>query len=164
MCVVIKIIINFEEDINRFRCIQQWKTTFLLSIQESLACARASKLSTRNMYIARARCESQPVVGSSCLNTFWSCGRAIGFKFFSLIFDSSVCFSVGIQSARDSVPETLGSNSAFSSGRQLVSFSSRKLFVRSRVSKLTTKMYVCNTCFDPRCSWQVTRSTASWIR
>ena len=41
---------------------------------------------------------------------------------FSLVLDSSVGLSVGIQSAGDSVPETLGSDSAFSRGRQLVSF------------------------------------------
>ena len=36
-------------------CIQQRKTTCLLSIRISLASARASKLTTTNMYIARAR-------------------------------------------------------------------------------------------------------------
>ena len=41
---------------------------------------------------------------------------------FSLILDSSVGWSVGIQSAGDLVSETLGSNPAFSRGRQLVSF------------------------------------------
>ena len=42
---------------------------------------------------------------------------------FSLILDSSVGFSAGIQSAGDLVSETLmGSNPAFSRGRQLVSF------------------------------------------
>ena len=35
----------------------------------------------------------------------------------SLIIDSSVGLSAGIQSAGDSVPETLGSNPAFSKGR-----------------------------------------------
>ena len=32
-------------------CIQQWKTTCLLSIRISLACARASKSTTTNMYV-----------------------------------------------------------------------------------------------------------------
>ena len=42
---------------------------------------------------------------------------------FCLILDSSVGLSVGIQSAGDLVSETLmGSNPAFCSGRQLVSF------------------------------------------
>ena len=42
---------------------------------------------------------------------------------FSLILDSSVDLSAGIQSAGDLVSETLmGSNPAFSRGRQLVSF------------------------------------------
>ena len=63
------------------------------------------KLTTTNMYIARDRCESQPAVGSSGLNARWSWGRAI--KVFSLILHSSVSLSVGIQSAEDSVPETL---------------------------------------------------------
>ena len=40
----------------------------------------------------------------------------------SLILDSSVSLSVGIQSACDLVSETLGSNPAFNRGRQLVSF------------------------------------------
>ena len=41
---------------------------------------------------------------------------------FSLILDSSVSLSAGIHTAEDSVPETLGSNPAFSRGRQLVYF------------------------------------------
>ena len=45
--------------------------TRLLSIRKSLACARISKLTT-NMYIARARCEIQPAMGSSGLNIRWS--------------------------------------------------------------------------------------------
>ena len=53
-------------------CIQQRKTTCLLSIRISLACARASKLTTTNMYIAKARCESQLAVRSSGLNACWS--------------------------------------------------------------------------------------------
>ena len=53
-------------------CIQQRKTTCLLSIKKSLACARASKLTTTNMYIARARCEYQMAVGSGGLNACWS--------------------------------------------------------------------------------------------
>ena len=38
---------------------------------ESLACARASKLTT-DMYISRARCDSQLAVKSNGLNTRWS--------------------------------------------------------------------------------------------
>ena len=53
-------------------CIQQRNTICLLSIWISLACTRASKLTTTNMYIARARCESQLTVGSSGLNALWS--------------------------------------------------------------------------------------------
>ena len=46
----------------------------------------------------------------------------VEFKFFSLILDSSVGLSAGIQSAGDLIPDNLGSNPAFSRGRQLVSF------------------------------------------
>ena len=53
-------------------CIQQRKTTCLLSIRKSLACARASKLTTTSMYIASARCECQMAVGSGGLNACWS--------------------------------------------------------------------------------------------
>ena len=53
-------------------CLQQRKTTCLLSIWISLACARASKLTTTNVYIARARCECQMAVGSGGLNAYWS--------------------------------------------------------------------------------------------
>ena len=45
--------------------IRQRNTACVLSNQRSLACARASKLTTTNMYIARTRCESQPLVGPS---------------------------------------------------------------------------------------------------
>ena len=62
-------------------CIQQRKTTCLLSIRISFACARASKLTTTNMYIARARWECQAAVGSSGLNACWSWGRAVELKF-----------------------------------------------------------------------------------
>ena len=55
-------------------CIQQRKTTCLLSIRKSLVCDRASKLTTINMYIARAICESKPVEGSSGLIARWSQG------------------------------------------------------------------------------------------
>ena len=61
--------------------IQERKTTCLLSVWKSIACTRASKLTTTNMYIARARCESQLAVGSSRLNVRWSYGRAVEFKF-----------------------------------------------------------------------------------
>ena len=41
---------------------------------------------------------------------------------FSLILDSSVGLSAGIQAAGDLVSETMGSNPAFSRGRQRVFF------------------------------------------
>ena len=81
------VVVNFDAlaqrslEPSRFEsCIQQRKTTCLLSIRTSLACARSSKLTT-NMYIARARCESQPAVKSSGLNAHSSQGWAIEFKF-----------------------------------------------------------------------------------
>ena len=55
--------------------IHRWFHNFsslTLSIWISLACARASKLTTTHMYIARARCKSQLTVGSSGLNARWS--------------------------------------------------------------------------------------------
>ena len=49
-------------------------------------------------------------------------GTGCRVQVFSLILDSSVGLSTGIQSAGDLVSETLGSNPVFSRGRQLVSF------------------------------------------
>ena len=49
-------------------------------------------------------------------------GTGCWVQVFSLIPDSSVGLSAGIQSAGDLVSETPGSNPAFSRGRQLVSF------------------------------------------
>ena len=50
-------------------------------------------------------------------------GMGCRVQVFSLILESSVGFSAGIQSAEDSVPETLlVSNPAFNRGRKLVSF------------------------------------------
>ena len=100
---------------------------YVCSIRKPLAYARASKLTTINMsvYIARARCECQMAVGSGGLNACWSYNVGAGCRVpvFSLILDSSVGLSAGIQSAGDLVSETLmGSNPAFSRGRQIVSF------------------------------------------
>ena len=49
-------------------------------------------------------------------------GMGCQVQVFSLIIDSSVGLSVGIQSAGDFVSETLGSNPAFNTARQIVSF------------------------------------------
>ena len=99
-------------------CFQQRKTTCLLSIRKSLACARASKLTTTKMYV--------------CMYV-WQWGQ-VGWmladhrdglsssSFFSLILDSSVGLSASIQSAGDLVSGAPGSNPAFSRGTQLVSF------------------------------------------
>ena len=99
------------------------KKTCLLSIRISLACARASKLMTTNMYITRARCECQNGCGVECAECSLIIGMNCQIQVFSLILDSSVGLSGGIQSAGDLASETLmGSNPAFSRGRQLVSF------------------------------------------
>ena len=60
--------IGFQRPSGFESCIQQRKTSCFLSNRKSLACARASKLTT-NMYIARARCECQMAVGqwAECL-------------------------------------------------------------------------------------------------
>ena len=71
---------------------------------------------------------TQTAVGSSGLNARWSQGRTVDVKFYSLILNSSFGLSAGIQSAGDLVPaDPLGSNPAFSRGRQLVSFRMEKL-------------------------------------
>ena len=73
-------------------CIQQSKTICLLSIGTSLACARASKLTTTNMYVARSRCERQTGVKSIGLNAHSSYGRAVEFKFLAWsLIAQSVC-------------------------------------------------------------------------
>ena len=90
-------------------CLQQRNTTCLLSIWISLACARASKLTTTNMYVCMYVCMH------ACM--YVCMGRAVEFKFLAWS-------SASIQCAGDLVSETLmGSNPAFSRGRQLVSFS-----------------------------------------
>ena len=76
---------------------QQRKTTCLLSIRITSACARVSKLTTTNIYIARARCESQLAVGSSGLNARWPYGRADESKFLAW---SSIAQSVGQRAFR----------------------------------------------------------------
>ena len=58
-----------------------------------------------------------------CMHVANSRSSGLNVHFFiSLILDSSVGLSAGIQAAEDSVPETLGSNAALSRGRQHVSF------------------------------------------
>ena len=48
--------IGFQRPYGFESCIQQRKTTCLLSIRKSLACARASKLITTNMYVCMHVC------------------------------------------------------------------------------------------------------------
>ena len=73
-------------------CIQERKTTCLLSIRKSLACAKASKLRTTKMYTTTSRCESQPAMRVEWAECSLIMGRAIEFKF--LVWSSiaqSVC-------------------------------------------------------------------------
>ena len=86
---------------------QQRMTTCFLSIRKSLACARASKLTTTNMYI---------------YTYIYVYIYIFMFQVLSLILDSSVGLSASIQSAGDLVSGTPGSNPAFRRGTQLVSF------------------------------------------
>ena len=83
-------------------------TAELFLIRKSLARFRASKLTTTNIYIKRARCERQQAVVSSGLNAHWLIiGMGHWVHDFSLILNSSVSLSAGIRSAGDLVPETL---------------------------------------------------------
>ena len=125
----VRILHSVEED-----NLQQRKTTCLLSIRISLACARASKLTTTNMYVCMYVCMHACMhvcmyaECSLCMHVcmYAECSLIIGtgsrVQVFSLILDSSVGLSASIQSAGDLVSGTPGSNPAFSRGTQLVSF------------------------------------------
>ena len=67
----------------------------------------------------------------------------LSLTFYSLILDNSVGLSVGIKSARESAPETLGSNPTFSRRRQLVSFrvENRFLVPEHRNTNMYVHMY-----------------------
>ena len=60
---------------------------------------------------------------------------------FSLILDSSVGLSTGIQSAGDSVPRDLGFESCIQQRKTTCLLSIRKSLACARASKLATKMY-----------------------
>ena len=126
-------------------CIQQRKTNCLLSIRKSLACARASKLTTTQIYITRARWTGSGVEWADCLLII----RA-GYWGFSFIIDSSVGLSAVIQSAGNLVPETLGSNLAFGRRRQISRFNSKiaclcqSIEINNEMSAcLSVCLYVC---------------------
>ena len=124
-------------------CIQQRKTTHLLSIWIALSCARASKLTTTNMYIARASCESQMTVGSGGLNACWSLGRAVELKFLAWSWIAqSVCqqafslMEIGFQ-------RPSGFESCIQQRKTTCLLSIRKSLARATASKLTTtNMYI----------------------
>ena len=90
----------------------------------NIACLCQSIEINNNKYVYR---QSQVRMQNSCGVKWAECSLIIGtgcrVQVFSLILDSSVGLSAGIQSAGDLVSETLmGSNPALSRGRQLVSF------------------------------------------
>ena len=59
-------------DDSAFSCIQQGKTTCLLSIKKSLACAKASKLTTTNSYIPWTPMKTGVVAGVANALPLWS--------------------------------------------------------------------------------------------
>ena len=99
------------------------------------------RLTTANMYIARARCESQLTVGVKWTECLLIIGTGCRVQVFSLILDSSVGLSASIKSAGDLVSGTPGCNPTFCRGTQLVSF---------RLT--TTNMYIARA----RCESQLT--------
>ena len=112
--------------IERFVCLRVCVCARVYSVWvQILHSAEEDNLSPFDLNIA-CLCQSQvrKPIGSG---VEWAeCSLIIGTgcrgQVFSLILDSSVGLSVRIQSAGDLVSETLGSNPAFSRGRQLVSF------------------------------------------
>ena len=113
-------------------CLRPWLVRILLSAEEdnlshfdsNIACLCQSIEFNNNKHVYR---QSQVRMPNGCGVKWAECSLIIGtgcrVQVFSLILDSSVGLSVGIQSAGDLVSETLmGSNPALSRGRQLVSF------------------------------------------
>ena len=113
-------------------CLRPWWVRILLSAEEdslspfdsNIACLCQSIEINNNKHVYR---QSQVRMPNGCGVKWAECSLIIGtgcrVQVFSLILDSSVGLSVGIQSAGDLVSETLmGSNPALSRGRQLVSF------------------------------------------
>ena len=112
-------------------CLRPWRVQILHSAEEdnlspfdsNIACLCQS-IEINNKHVYR---QSQVRMPNGCGVEWAECSLIIGtgcrVQVFSLILDSSVGLSVGIESAGDLVSETLtGSNPAFSRGRQLVSF------------------------------------------
>ena len=89
----------------------------------NIACMCQNIEINNNKHVYR---QSQVRKPTGCGVEWAECSLIIGtgcrVEVLSLILDSSVGLSAGIQSAGDLVSETPGSNPAFSSGRQLVSF------------------------------------------
>ena len=113
-------------------CLRPWWVRILPSAEDdnlspldsNIACLCQSIEIDNNKHVYR---QSQVRMPNGCGVEWAECSLIIGtgcrVQVFSLILDSSVGLSVGIQSAGDLVSETLmGSNPAFSRGRQLVSF------------------------------------------
>ena len=113
-------------------CLRPWWVRILPSAEEdnlspfdsNIACLCQSIEINNNKHVYR---QSQVRMPNGCGLEWAECSLIIGtgcrVQVFSLILDSSVGLSAGIRSAGDLVSETLmGSNPAFSRGRQLVSF------------------------------------------
>ena len=113
-------------------CLRPWWVRILHSAEEdnlspfdsNIACLCQSMEINNNKHVYR---QSQVRMPHGNGVQWAKCSLIIGtgcrVQVFSLILDSSVGLSVGIQSAGELKSETLmGSNPAFSSGRQLVSF------------------------------------------
>ena len=106
----------------------------------NIACLCQSIEINNNNYVYR---QSQVRMPNGCGVEWAECslikGTGCRVQVFSLILDCSVGLSAGIQSAGDLVSDTLmGSNPAFSRGRQLVPVSIRISLACARASKLTT--------------------------
>ena len=87
-------------------CIQQRKTTCLLSIRKSLACARASKLINNNYVYRQSQVRMPNSSGVRWAECLLIIGTGCRVQVLSLILDSSG-LSAGIQSVGDWVSETL---------------------------------------------------------
>ena len=136
-------------------CLRPWWVRILHSAEEdnlspldsNIACLCQSIEINNNKHVYRP---SQVRMPNGSGVEWAECSLIIGtgcrVQVFSLILDSSVSLSAGIQSAGDLVSETLmGSNPAFSRGRQLVSFrfECRLPVPEHRNKQQQTCMFVC---------------------
>ena len=107
-------------------CLRPWVQIMHSAMEDNLspfdlniAC---QSMKNNNRHVYRQSHVRKPPTGNGVEWTECSLIIGTGCQVFSLILDSPVGLSAGIHSAGDLVSETLGSNHAFSNGRQLVSF------------------------------------------